>query len=87
MLCALQLFAVYAQDSAMRVLLLPRTRCRLGSVRWKSIACDGHGGQDGAILQIAESSAADHLNNAVRKLSCVNHAQAALRALRLGLIR
>jgi len=41
----------------------------------------------GTILGISERTAVLHLNNAMRKLECVNKHQAVLKALRLGLIR
>ena len=78
---------------AMRVLLPPPANPlppRLSALEIDCVRCTMEGKtpwEVGAILHIAESSAAEQLHNAVRKLSCVNHAQAALRALRLGLIR
>jgi len=89
----LQLFAVHALDAAMRVLvptdpvadvpsLTPR---ELESLRW---TMDGKTAWEvGSILGITERTAVLHLNNAMRKLSCVNKHQAVLKALRLGLIR
>lgn len=93
MLSALQLFAVYAQDSAMRVLLPPRDKpapprlsaLEIDCLRW---TMEGKTPWEvSAILHIAESTARLQLDNAMRKLSCVNPAQAALKALRFGLIR
>jgi DNA-binding CsgD family transcriptional regulator len=89
----LQLFAVHALDAAMRVLvpneaapeapsLTPR---ELEALRW---TMDGKTAWEvGSILGIAERTAVLHLNNAMRKLGCVNKHQAVLKALRLGLIR
>jgi DNA-binding CsgD family transcriptional regulator len=89
----LQLFAVHALDAAMRVLvpgdaasdapsLTPR---ELESLRW---TMDGKTAWEvGSILGITERTAVLHLNNAMRKLGCVNKHQAVLKALRLGLIR
>lgn len=89
----LQLFAVHAQDAAMRVLvpqslqperpkLTPR---ELDSLRW---TMDGKTAWEvGGIMGIAERTAVLHVNNAMHKLGCVNKHQAVLRALRLGLIR
>lgn len=88
----LQLFAVHALDSAMRVLapsplqlerpsLTPR---ELEVLRW---TMDGKTAWEvGAILGIAERTAVLHVNNAMHKLGCVNKHQAVLKALRLGLI-
>lgn len=93
MLSDLQLFAVYAQDSARRVLLPTRdepepprlTALEIDCLRW---TMEGKTAWEvGAILNIAESTTLIHIDSAVRKLSCVNVAQAVLRALRLGLIR
>ena len=89
----LQLFAVHALDAAMRVLvpgaaspdapsLTPR---ELEAMRW---TMDGKTAWEvGSILGITERTAVLHLNNAMRKLGCVNKHQAVLKALRLGLIR
>jgi len=89
----LQLFAVHALDAAMRVLvpsaaspaspsLTPR---ELEALRW---TMDGKTAWEvGSILGITERTAVLHLNNAMRKLGCVNKHQAVLKALRLGLIR
>lgn len=87
----LQLFAVFAQDAAMRVLLpaaaddLPRlTRRELEALRW---TMDGKTAWElGRILGISERTAVMHLTNAMRKLSCASKHQAVLKALRLGLI-
>lgn len=89
----LQLFAVHAQDTAMRVLvpqtlqperpkLTPR---ELDALRW---TMEGKTAWEvGAILGIAERTAVLHVNNAMHKLGCANKHQAVLKALRLGLIR
>ena len=89
----LQLFAVHALDAAMRVLvpgaaspdgpsMTPR---ELEALRW---TMDGKTAWEvGSILGITERTAVLHLNNAMRKLGCVNKHQAVLKALRLGLIR
>jgi DNA-binding CsgD family transcriptional regulator len=88
----LQLFAVHAQDAAMRMLvpveaqperpaLTPR---ELEALRW---TMDGKTAWEvGAVLGISERTAVLHLNNAMHKLNCVNKHQAVLKALRLGLI-
>jgi DNA-binding CsgD family transcriptional regulator len=88
----LQLFAVHALDAAMRV-MLPRTESNdaphltpreLESLRW---TMDGKTAWEvGTILGISERTAVSHLNNAMRKLGCVNKHQAVLKAIRLGLI-
>ena len=89
----LQLFAVHALDAAMRVLLpsdpapdAPSLTPReLEAMRW---TMDGKTAWEvGSILGITERTAVLHLNNAMRKLGCVNKHQAVLKALRLGLIR
>lgn len=88
----LQLFAVHAQDAAMR-LMLPSspsgdrpalTPRELEALRW---TMDGKTAWEvGAILGISERTAVLHVNNAMHKLGCVNKHQAVLKALRLGLI-
>jgi DNA-binding CsgD family transcriptional regulator len=88
----LQLFAVHAQDAALRLLvpaedqperpsLTPR---ELESLRW---TMEGKTAWEvGAVLGISERTAVLHVNNAMHKLGCVNKHQAVLKALRLGLI-
>ena len=89
----LQLFAVHAQEAALRILtpamalqstpsLTPRELETLrltmeGKTAWEV----------GNLLGISERTAALHVNNATHKLDCVNKHQAVLKALRLGLIR
>jgi DNA-binding CsgD family transcriptional regulator len=89
----LQLFAVHAQDAALRVLLpaspeseVPALTPReLESLRW---TMEGKTAWEvGNILGISERTAVLHVNNATHKLACVNKHQAVLKALRLGLIR
>ena len=89
----LQLFAVHAQDAALRLLvpapldasapaLTPR---ELESLRW---TMEGKTAWEvGNLLGITERTAAMHVNNATHKLGCVNKHQAVLKALRLGLLR
>jgi len=89
----LQLFAVHAQEAAVRIMmpaaqepgapnLTPR---EIESLRW---TMDGKTAWEvGNILGISERTAVLHVNNAMHKLSCVNKHQAVLKALRLGLIR
>jgi DNA-binding CsgD family transcriptional regulator len=88
----LQLFAVHAQDTAMRVLvsesmqperpaLTPR---ELDVLRW---TMDGKTAWEvGRLLSIAERTVVQHLQNAMKKLQCTSKHQAVLKALRLGLI-
>jgi DNA-binding CsgD family transcriptional regulator len=88
----LQLFAVHAQDAALR-LFLPLalqperpalTPRELEALRW---TMEGKTAWEvGAILGISERTAVLHVNNAMHKLGCVNKHQAVLKALRLGLI-
>lgn len=89
----LQLFAVQALDSALRVLLPPEqqldrphlTPRELETLRW---TMDGKTAWEvGQILSITERTTVLHLGNAMRKLACNNKHQAVLKALRLGLIR
>jgi len=92
MVADLQLFAVHAQDTAMRVLvsealqperpaLTPR---ELDVLRW---TMDGKTAwETGQLLNIAERTAVQHLQNAMKKLQCNSKHQAVLKALRLGLI-
>lgn len=89
----LQLFAVYAQDAAQRILVpspadpaLPSLTPReLESLRW---TMEGKTAWEvGGVLGISERTAALHINNATHKLGCVNKHQAVLKALRLGFLR
>ena len=89
----LQLFAVYAQDAAQRI-LVPRpadpalpslTPRELEALRW---TMEGKTAWEvGNVLGISERTAALHINNATHKLGCVNKHQAVLKALRLGFLR
>lgn len=88
----LQLFAVHAQDSAMRLLVPPMlqperpnlTPRELDSLRW---TLEGKTAWEvGAVLGISERTVVFHVTNAMHKLDCVNKQQAAVKALRLGLI-
>ena len=89
----LQLFAVHAQDAALRILVPssadPRvpslTPRELEALRW---TMEGKTAWEvGDVLGIAERTAVLHVNNAAHKLGCVNKHQAVLKALRLGLLR
>ncbi len=89
----LQLFAVHAQDAALRVLspllqsdsrphLTPR---ELEALQW---TMEGKTAWElGSILGISERTAVLHLNNAAHKLGCSSKHQAVLKAMRLGIIR
>ena len=88
----LQLFAVHAQDAAIRLLIPPAlqperpalTPRELEALRW---TMDGKTAWEvGAVLGISERTAVLHVNSAMHKLGCVNKHQAVLKALRLGLI-
>jgi DNA-binding CsgD family transcriptional regulator len=88
----LQLFAVHAQEAALRVLLPPAlvpempalTPRELEVLRW---TMDGKTAWEvGNILGITERTAVLHANNAMHKLGCATKHQAVLKALRLGLI-
>ncbi len=88
----LQLFAVHAQEAAVRLLvpeqqqpekpaLTPR---ELEALHW---TMEGKTAWEvGAILGISERTAVLHVNNAMHKLGCVSKHAAVLKALRLGLI-
>ena len=89
----LQLFAVHAQEAAMRLLLPTPARTdrpaltprELEALRW---TMEGKTAWElGRILGISERTAVLHLNNAMHKLGCASKHQAVLKALRLGLIR
>jgi DNA-binding CsgD family transcriptional regulator len=89
----LQLFAVYAQEAAQRVLMpaLPQadlpslTPREIETLRW---TMEGKTAWEvGSILGITERTAVLHANNATHKLGTANKHQAVLKALRLGLIR
>ena len=93
MVADFQLFAVHAQDVALRVLLpqtpqpdIPNLTPReLESLRW---TMEGKTAWElGNILGISERTAVLHINNATHKLDCINKHQAVLKALRLGVIR
>ncbi len=93
MVADLQLFAVYAQEAAQRVLLpsfaeqdFPALTPReIETLRW---TMEGKTAWEvGNILGITERTAVLHANNATHKLGTVNKHQAVLKALRLGLIR
>ena len=88
----LQLFAVHAQEAALR-LFVPAdmrperpnlTRRELEALSW---TMEGKTAWEvGTILGISERTAVLHIQNAMRKLGTHNKHQAVLKALRLGLI-
>jgi DNA-binding CsgD family transcriptional regulator len=92
MVADLQLFAVHAQDTAMRVLVSEALQPERPSItpremevlRW---TMDGKTAKEvGDLMNITERTAIQHLQNAMRKLDCNSKHQAVLKALRLGLI-
>ncbi|MDE2629280.1 MAG: autoinducer binding domain-containing protein, partial [Burkholderiales bacterium] len=93
MVADLQLFAVHAQDAALRILMpasldpsLPSLTPReLETLRWTMAGKTAW--EVGDLLGITERTASLHVNNATHKLGCVNKHQAVLKALRLGLLR
>jgi DNA-binding CsgD family transcriptional regulator len=88
----LQLFAVYAQEVAARVLTPPQDRQvaalsprEVDALLW---TMEGKTAWEvGKILNISERTVTQHIGSAMRKLDCVNKQQAVVKALRLGLIR
>lgn len=89
----LQLFAVLAQDVAMRILVPAPSPADLPQLTPRELEClrwtmDGKTAWEvGTILGISERTATLHVSNAMHKLGCVNKHQAVVKALRLGLIR
>jgi DNA-binding CsgD family transcriptional regulator len=88
----LQLFAVHAQDTALRVLVSEAARPELPALtpreldvlRW---TMDGKTAKAVARqMNISERTALWHIQNAMLKLGCNSRHQAVLKALRLGLI-
>jgi DNA-binding CsgD family transcriptional regulator len=93
MVADLQLFAVHAQDTAMRVLVPEALRMErpklspreLDSLKW---TMDGKTAWEvGSIMGISERTAVLHINTAMHKLGCQNKHQAVLKAMRLGILR
>jgi DNA-binding CsgD family transcriptional regulator len=93
MVADLQLFTVYAQEAASRVLLPAHietekpllTPREVQALRW---TFEGKTAWEvGKILGITERTAVFHVNNAMHKLGCVTKHQAAIRADRLGIFR
>ena len=92
MVAELCLFAVHAQDAALRVMLPTAAEPAVPELTPRELEClrwtmEGKTAWEvGGILAISEQTAARHLNNAAHKLGCVNKHQAVLKALRLGFI-
>ena len=64
---------------------VPLTPRELEALRW---TMEGKTAWEvGEILGITEQTAVRHLNNATRKLDCVNKHHAVVKAMRLGLLR
>lgn len=88
----LQLFAVHAQDAAIRLLLPQEQQSEKPALTPREVEAlnwtmDGKTAWEvGKILGISERTAVLHVNNAMHKLGCVSKHQAVLKALRLGLI-
>lgn len=89
----LQLFAVHAQEVAARLLIGPvAEEAPLVALSARELEClrwtrEGKTAWElGRILGIAEQTAARHLHNASKKLSCVNKHQAVLKAMQMRLI-
>lgn len=89
----LMMFAVHAQDAAMRVLkpssdeleFQALTTRELATLQW---TVEGKTSWEvGRILGIAENTVVRHAQNATHKLGCANKHHAAVKALRLGLIK
>jgi DNA-binding CsgD family transcriptional regulator len=91
MTAELSLFTVHAQDTALRLFDSPEkaehrplSKRELEVLRW---TMDGHTAQQvGDRLGIAERTVNMHSRHAIKKLGCVSKYQAAIKALRLGLI-
>jgi DNA-binding CsgD family transcriptional regulator len=89
----LQLFAVHAQDTALRVLVSEAARPELPALtprelevlRW---TMDGKtSGEISMMLGIGDRTTVFHLQNAMQKLNCNSKHVAVVKALRLGLIQ
>lgn len=89
----LQLFAVHAQDTALRVLVSDVNRPELPGLTPREVevlrwTMEGKTTRElSAILAIGERTAVFHLQNAMHKLGCNSKHAAVLKALRLGLIQ
>jgi DNA-binding CsgD family transcriptional regulator len=89
----LQLFAVLAQDAALRILVPASSQAESPALTPRELEClrwtmDGKTAWEiGSILGIVERTVVLHVNSAMHKLDCVSKHQAVVKALRLGLIR
>ena len=89
----LQLFAVHAQDTALRVLVSEAARPELPALtprelevlRWTMDGKVTH--EISALLGIGDRTTVWHLQNAMAKLNCNSKHVAVVRALRLGLLQ
>ena len=92
MVADLQLFAVHAQEAALRLLVPTAAQPERPKLTPRELEClrwtmEGKTAWEvGAILGVSERTAVLHVTNAMHKLGCVNKHQAVLKALRLGLI-
>lgn len=92
MVAAVQLFAMYYNEAAMRVFMPAEeaveppalSQRELEVLRWTMIGKTAW--EVGSLLSISEGTAARHLSNATKKLDCVNKHQAVVKAIRLGII-
>jgi len=87
----LQLFAVHALDAAFRLFLPAETQLKSQLTRQEvdalSWVLDGRSNEEIArLLNLSEDALATCLRNIARDLECANEHQAALKALRLGII-
>jgi DNA-binding CsgD family transcriptional regulator len=92
LVASLQLFAVYAQEAASRLLLPAATSRPHARLTFRERDCllwtmEGKTAWEiGEILSLSERTVAGTLGNALRKLDCVSKPQAVAKALRLGLL-
>jgi DNA-binding CsgD family transcriptional regulator len=93
MVADLQLYAVHAQDAALRLLVPELVKAERPRLTPRELEClswtmEGKTAWEvGTILGISERTAVLHVNNAMHKLGATNKHHAVLKALRLGLIR
>ena len=93
MVADLQLFAVHAQDTALRVLVSEASRPEMPALtprelevlRWTMDGKVTH--EISALLGIGDRTTVWHLQNAMAKLNCNSKHVAVVRALRLGLLQ
>jgi DNA-binding CsgD family transcriptional regulator len=92
MVADIQLFAVHAQDTALRVLVSEQLRPERPALRPRELevlrwTMEGKTAREiGEILVITERTVVLHLQNAMQRLECNSKHLAVLKALRLGLI-